>query len=92
MICSHRSYLTTRYWIVYSQHELHGQYIIIPPGECNNHLRQYGMTSVGSIWIDEFSWSTKLRRQKSVHVDNKMIKSRISDLSAIAVDGRFSLA
>ncbi|CAH8430906.1 unnamed protein product [Schistosoma intercalatum] len=49
MICSHRSYLTTRYWIVYSQHEFHGQYIIIPPGECNNHLRQYGMTSVGSV-------------------------------------------
>ncbi|CAH8432047.1 unnamed protein product [Schistosoma bovis] len=48
MICSHRSYLTTRYWIVYSQHELHGHYVIIPPGVCVSDLRERGFWSVGS--------------------------------------------
>ncbi|CAH8431138.1 unnamed protein product [Schistosoma haematobium] len=76
VICSHRSFLTTRYWIVYSRHEFQGQYIIIPPGECNNYLIQYGMTHSSirtttdsrSIWryaVDEFSWPTKLREVNS---------------------------
>ncbi|CAH8431634.1 unnamed protein product [Schistosoma mattheei] len=48
VICSHRSFLTTRYWIVYSRHEFQGQYIIIPPGACVRDLREKGLWSVGS--------------------------------------------
>ncbi|CAH8432944.1 unnamed protein product [Schistosoma margrebowiei] len=48
MICSHRSYLMTRYWIVYSRHGLRGHYIIIPPGVCVSDLRESGFWSVGS--------------------------------------------
>ncbi|CAH8431879.1 unnamed protein product [Schistosoma guineensis] len=43
VICSHRSFLTTRYWIVYSRHGFRGQYIIIPPGACVRDLREKGL-------------------------------------------------
>ncbi|CAH8431122.1 unnamed protein product [Schistosoma haematobium] len=43
VICSHRSFLTTRYWIVYSRHGFHGQHIIIPPGICVRDLREKGL-------------------------------------------------
>ncbi|CAH8430925.1 unnamed protein product [Schistosoma rodhaini] len=48
-ICAHRSYLFTRYWIVYMRHGFLGQHIILTPGVCIRNLRQHGIWSVGSI-------------------------------------------
>ncbi|KAH8855051.1 Gamma-crystallin related domain-containing protein [Schistosoma japonicum] len=47
------------YWILYSQFNFHGSYIIIPPGICSQDIRRYGLFSISSILrcirINQFS-------------------------------------
>ncbi|KAK4473073.1 hypothetical protein MN116_004264 [Schistosoma mekongi] len=50
-VCSYsiNEYSNRKYWIVYSQSNFRGRYIIVPPGRCIVNIRRYGIYRVGSI-------------------------------------------